>query len=81
MGGAQFVGGAVGAGDVDLAGGGVESDVPLSFVDFDVVPAAQADELVDVGAAAEVPPDQVVGVGPGDGGLAAGPAAAAVSCV
>jgi hypothetical protein len=42
----------------------------VSFVDFDVVPSAQRDEFVDVGAAAKEPGDEVVGVGPGDGGVA-----------
>ena len=64
MGGAEFVGGAVGSGDVDFAGGGVESDRPLSFVDFDVVPSAQAYELVDVGASAAEPEDQMMCVRP-----------------
>jgi hypothetical protein len=54
---------------VDFAGGGVEVDGPLSFVDFGVVPPAEQDELVDVGGSAEVSGDEVVGVRPGNWSL------------
>ena len=40
VGGSEFVRGVVGSGDVDVAGGGVEADSPLSFVDSGVVPPA-----------------------------------------
>src|SRR5690606_847852 len=77
--GCQFVGSAVGAVDVEFAGGGVEVDAPVSFVDFAVVVSAEQEQVVDVGAAAVPPGQEVVGVGPGGGGGAAGPAAAAVA--
>ena len=47
MAGAEFVGCAVGSGDVDFAGGVVEVQGPVSFVDLDVVVAAQQHELVN----------------------------------
>jgi len=55
VGGSQFVGSAVGCGDVDLSGVGVVADVPASFVDEDVVVAAEQDEVVHVGDAGGVP--------------------------
>jgi hypothetical protein len=62
---AEFVGCAVGSGDVDFAGGVVKPEGPVSFVGEDVVVAAEQDEFVDVGLAAEVPGQfGVVGVGP-----------------
>src|SRR5690606_721523 len=77
--GCQFVGTAVGSVDVELAGGGVEVDAPVSFVDFGVVVSGGQEQVVAVGAAAGPAGQEVMGVGPGGGGGAAGPAAAAVA--
>jgi len=74
--GLEFVGCAVGSGDVDVAGVGVAVEAPVAFVDADVVPAAEQDEVVGVGVAVVADPfAEVVAVAPVGGGGAAGPAA------
>jgi len=50
-------------------------------ISISAVPPAEQEKFVDVGAAAEAPGDHVVGVGPGGGDVAAGPAAAPVAGV
>src|SRR6185312_11677825 len=55
--------GAVGPADLDLGRIGVELDVVAAPVDPPVVVAAQQEQVEDVGEAAVVPLDDVVGVG------------------
>jgi hypothetical protein len=62
----------------DLAGGPVPFDPPCSFVDPHMVVTAQRDQLFDLRLTAEAPGGEVMYVGPGARGVAAGPSATPV---
>jgi hypothetical protein len=80
--GSKFVKCAVGSDYADLAGGLVEDDAPVSFVDPGMVVPAQKEAIIHVGLAAAVPGQQVMGVGPSWRCGAAGAAAVAgVECL
>jgi hypothetical protein len=49
---------------VDIAGGVVEGQCPLSFVDKDVVVSTDGDEFVHIGLTTEIPRPFAVGIGP-----------------
>ena len=77
-GGSGGAGDAPGVGDVECAVGG-ELGGPAGPVGDVVVPRAQQHEVGEVGGAALLPPDDVVGFAPGAGPVAAFPAAVLVA--